>query len=172
MRDAYLVCEDERSLVLVDLAAAELERLVGEARRALADGALPSRRLLFPARAEVGTDEVEAASRARDRLATLGFDVEPIGPRTLAVHRVPAAIRDSDPVAALRAALALARREPPHVSDRELADLLRPAARTAGASVDAAAGRALLDALDALRGGDPAPPAGAPIVRTYPLPER
>ncbi|MBC7171603.1 MAG: hypothetical protein H5U40_04215, partial [Polyangiaceae bacterium] len=131
-----------------------------------------TRRLLFPARAEVTDALAQKFADARERLATLGFDVEPIGPRTLAIHRVPTALRNADPATALHTALTLVGLESDEQAlCRGLATMLRPAAADSPEALSPEQAHELLDALDAARDGDVAIPSGSPIVRTYPLPE-
>ena len=88
----YIVAEGPDGLVLIDQHAAH-ERVTFERMRKQAQGGSVERQpLLFPDNVEV-RPEVESllAGRAAE-LVRLGFEIEPVGPRRLAVRAVPAAL--------------------------------------------------------------------------------
>ncbi|MCK6424107.1 MAG: DNA mismatch repair endonuclease MutL [Burkholderiaceae bacterium] len=112
----YILAENDRGLVIVDMHAAH-ERIVYErlkARHAAArageasagDGAFASQPLLIPATFAATPAEVAAAETQAAVLAELGLDVAPLSPGVLAVRALPAALRSADPVALARAVLA------------------------------------------------------------------
>jgi DNA mismatch repair protein MutL len=172
VRGGYLVCEGERALYLLDAATADLEGLVHAMQEGLAGGAVPSRRLLFPARIELGEEALDRASSAKEALLRFGFDGEPIGRSTLALHRVPVPLRDADPRAALLTVLplvGLAEGDPACLVG--LRALLRPAALEPGTPLDEATARKLLETLDVARGRPESAPSGSPIVRSLALPD-
>jgi len=172
VRDELLAAEDAHTLYLVDARAAELERRVSTALAGLRGGGrVPSRRLLFPARAELHDDAMSTLSSAHDALERLGFDVDALGPATLAIHRVPIGLDDGGAVEALASArplLSLAPEAP--ALEAGLRRLFAAAARAADLPRDEASVRGLFDALDAARGGATTPPDAPLIVRTVPLP--
>lgn len=92
----YLVCEARGELVLVDQHAAH-ERVAFERLRA-AHGRQEIRRqrLLFPIPIELD-DPVAAAAVDDAALATLGFEAERTGDRTVVLRAVPEVLKDADP---------------------------------------------------------------------------
>jgi DNA mismatch repair protein MutL len=86
----YLVCEGDGELVLIDQHAAhervEFQRL--SERQVVGDA--PAQPLLFPMTLEVSEVQHAAAVDAAPALASVGFEVESFGARTLAVKSVPA----------------------------------------------------------------------------------
>ena len=51
---------------------------------------LPGQRLLLPITLELTDEELDAVEGHRDALSRIGFEVEPFGGRTVALHAVPA----------------------------------------------------------------------------------
>ncbi|MEA5098592.1 MAG: DNA mismatch repair endonuclease MutL [Burkholderiaceae bacterium] len=92
----YVLAQNAKGLVLVDMHAAH-ERIVYEQMKtALADHAMPVQKLLIPVtfRAEaidVGTTEEHQAT-----LKELGFDIAMLSPDTLAVRALPAPLKNAD----------------------------------------------------------------------------
>ena len=102
----YVLAQNTEGLVLVDMHAAH-ERIVYEGlKEALDAAALPSQPLLVPIAMTATAEEVEAAERAREALASLGFDAAASGPRELVIRAVPALLADLDTQALLRSVLA------------------------------------------------------------------
>ncbi|MGH8802473.1 MAG: DNA mismatch repair endonuclease MutL, partial [Casimicrobiaceae bacterium] len=100
----YIVAQNRAGLVLVDMHAAH-ERIVYERLKSDFDGRGPVQPLLVPAVFTADPLEIAAVAENSDTLARLGFDVSPMGPSTLAVRGVPAALADADAVALARAVL-------------------------------------------------------------------
>jgi len=85
----FLVSGDEEGLVIVDQHALH-ERLMFESlRRRITEGPLERQALLAPATASASAEAIEAIESSRMLLERLGFEVEPFGPRTIAVRAVP-----------------------------------------------------------------------------------
>ena len=115
---AYVLAENRRGLVIVDMHAAH-ERIVYErlkqslaSQRGAADGGtagapgIEAQPMLIPATfaatpTEIATAEVHAAT-----LLQLGLDLTPLSAGVLALRSRPAALRDADPVALARSVLA------------------------------------------------------------------
>jgi DNA mismatch repair protein MutL len=88
--DTYLVYEGPEGLVIVDQHSAH-ERVIYESVMAqLAGQGLPGQRLLLPITVELTDEELDAIEAHREALERIGFEVEPFGGRTVAVHSVPA----------------------------------------------------------------------------------
>ncbi len=93
----YLLCEGAERLVLIDQHAAH-ERIAFERLRAqLQTGAIERQSLLIPVSVDVDPRQLEALTSAEGELASLGFEVEPFGERTVLVREVPALLGDDDP---------------------------------------------------------------------------
>ena len=90
IHENYIIAQSEEGLVIVDQHAAH-ERLVYEKfKNQMAQGTIESQGLLVPAIVDMD-DTVSARLLDRaDMLATLGLDVEPFGPGSIAVRAVPA----------------------------------------------------------------------------------
>ncbi len=100
----YVLAQNRAGLILVDMHAAH-ERIVYERLKAAFDGLVPVQPLLVPATFAADALEVAAATEHRDALDALGFDVSALGPATLAVRGIPAALKDADAAALARAVL-------------------------------------------------------------------
>ncbi|HSO07717.1 MAG TPA: DNA mismatch repair endonuclease MutL, partial [Pelomicrobium sp.] len=92
----YVLAQNERGLVVVDMHAAH-ERIVYEKLKNALDGqAVPSQPLLIPAAFPADARDVEAAEHNRELLAQLGFEVAVLSPTSLAVRAVPSMLADAD----------------------------------------------------------------------------
>jgi DNA mismatch repair protein MutL len=91
--DTYLVHDGPDGLVLVDQHALHERILYARLQRDLAEGRLPSQRLLVPETVRLAPSLHERALAARDELASLGLELDAFGPDTLAVQAVPAVLR-------------------------------------------------------------------------------
>ena len=93
----YIVCEGADRLVLIDQHAAH-ERVAFERLRAQYQaGAIERQSLLLPVTVDLDPGQAEAVREAGERLAALGFEVEPFGEQTLLVRAVPALLGEDDP---------------------------------------------------------------------------
>jgi DNA mismatch repair protein MutL len=96
LAQTYLVCESpEGALVVLDQHAAHERVLFERLRTTRAHAELRSQRLLIPAVIELGVAELATLVDQRERLAALGFEIEPFGGRSLSVTGVPLALADS-----------------------------------------------------------------------------
>ncbi|MDF1484433.1 DNA mismatch repair endonuclease MutL [Ramlibacter sp. H39-3-26] len=103
----YILAENTQGLVIVDMHAAH-ERIVYERLKTQVDTAqgLASQPLLIPATFAATPTEVATAEAGAEVLHTLGLEVVPFSPKTLAVRAVPATLAQGDPVALARSVLA------------------------------------------------------------------
>jgi DNA mismatch repair protein MutL len=87
--DTYILYEAPEGVVIVDQHSAH-ERVLYEAVMGqLTGGDSPAQRLLLPLTLELTDEELDAVESHGEELRRIGFEVEPFGGRTLAVHAVP-----------------------------------------------------------------------------------
>ncbi|MBS0426102.1 MAG: DNA mismatch repair endonuclease MutL [Proteobacteria bacterium] len=125
----YILAENSQGLVIVDMHAAH-ERIVYERLKVQLDGAadggkMASQPLLIPATFAATPQEVATAEACAEVLPTLGLEITPFSPRTLAVRAVPSSLADGDPVELARSVLAeLAQHDASTVVQRAQNELL------------------------------------------------
>jgi DNA mismatch repair protein MutL len=125
LQGIYVLAENTQGLVIVDMHAAH-ERIVYERLKTQLDGAaITSQPLLIPATFAATPQEVATAEACAGVLATLGLEITPFSPRTLAVRAVPGTLADGDPVELARSVLAeLAQHDASTVVQRAQNELL------------------------------------------------
>jgi DNA mismatch repair protein MutL len=103
----YILAENAQGMVIVDMHAAH-ERIVYERLKAQVDSEarIASQPLLIPATFAATPQEVATAEESAEVLATLGLEVVPFSPKTLAVRAVPTTLAQGDPVELARSVLA------------------------------------------------------------------
>ncbi len=93
LHGVYLVAQNQRGLVLVDIHAAHeritYERLKGRWR----DGVVVSQALLLPVTLAVARHEAELLEQHREELVRLGVEIDRLGPEQLVVRGVPALLK-------------------------------------------------------------------------------
>lgn len=97
----YVLAQNTKGLVLVDMHAAHERILYEELKQAIAEqsdqgGSLQVQNLLIPVTFYADELEVATASEEREILHTLGFDIAAMSPTTLAVRAVPALLQNAD----------------------------------------------------------------------------
>ncbi len=106
LQGIYILAENSQGLVIVDMHAAH-ERIVYERLKTQLDGAaIASQPLLIPATFAATPQEVATAEACVAVLPSLGLEITPFSPRTLAVRAVPATLADGDAVELARSVLA------------------------------------------------------------------
>ncbi len=85
----YLVYESGDGLVFVDQHSAHERVLYEQVMGRLSGGGLPGQRLLLPVTLELTDEELEVLEQYSDVLSRVGFEAEPFGGRTVALHAVP-----------------------------------------------------------------------------------
>ncbi len=125
LQGIYILAENTQGLVIIDMHAAH-ERIVYERLKTQLDGAAIARQpLLIPATFAATPQEVATAEACIDVLATLGLEITPLSPRTLAVRAVPGTLVDGDAVELARVVLAeLAQHDASTVVQRAQNELL------------------------------------------------
>ena len=106
IQGVYVLAENAQGLVVVDMHAAH-ERIVYERLKAgAATHDMPTQALLIPATFAATPAEHALVETHAETLRALGLDVSPMGPSTLAVRSLPAALLQADPVELVRSVLA------------------------------------------------------------------
>jgi DNA mismatch repair protein MutL len=128
LQGIYVLAENTQGLVIVDMHAAH-ERIVYERLKSQLDtsGAarITSQPLLIPATFAASPQEVATAEANVESLNTLGLEITPFSPKTLAVRAVPTSLAAGDAVELARSVLAeLAQHEASTVIQRAQNELL------------------------------------------------
>ena len=89
LADTYICYESPEGLVIVDQHSAHERVLYEGVLRELAGEGVPAQRLLLPITIELTDEELEVLSSHAESLRRIGFEVEPFGGRTVAIHGVP-----------------------------------------------------------------------------------
>jgi DNA mismatch repair protein MutL len=135
LQGIYILAENKQGLVIVDMHAAHerivYERLKNQLAQQTAEGAsttvaqLTSQPLLIPATFAATPSEVSTAEAHFSTLQTLGLEISPFSPKTLAVRAVPTTLAKGDAVELARSVLAeLAQHEASTVIQRAQNELL------------------------------------------------
>ncbi len=98
----YILAQNTQGLIVVDMHAAH-ERIVYERLKTSLDTEqLATQPLLIPVSFHASALEAATVEAEQDALNTLGFDIAPLSPNTLAVRAMPAMLRQSEAEAAAR----------------------------------------------------------------------
>ncbi len=113
LQGVYILAENAQGLIIVDMHAAHerivYERLKAQINQTAPDGTpvpLSSQPLLIPATFAATPDEVATAEAHVATLSTLGLEISPFSPKTLAVRAVPTSLAQGDAVELARSVLA------------------------------------------------------------------
>ena len=128
LQGIYILAENTSGLIIVDMHAAH-ERIVYERLKNQLDNsasaAIASQPLLIPATFAATAQEIDTAQSATETLQTLGLEITPFSPKTLAVRAVPTSLAQSDAVELARSVLAeLAQHDASTVIQRAQNELL------------------------------------------------
>ncbi|MEX3954605.1 DNA mismatch repair endonuclease MutL [Trinickia sp. EG282A] len=102
----YVLAQNARGLVIVDMHAAHERILYEQFKRALAQRSIAVQPLLLPISMPADAVEIGTAEEERETLDALGFDLAALSPTTLAIRAVPALLKDADLPSLARAVLA------------------------------------------------------------------
>ncbi|MDE2617826.1 MAG: DNA mismatch repair endonuclease MutL, partial [Burkholderiales bacterium] len=125
LQGVYILAENAQGLIVVDMHAAH-ERIVYERLKNQLDvQAISSQPLLIPATFAATPQEVATAEAHAGTLLTLGLEISPFSPKTLAVRAVPSTLAQGDAVELARSVLAeLGQHEGSTVIERARNELL------------------------------------------------
>lgn len=105
-RAAYILCQAEDRLVIIDQHAAYERVRFEQLKAGFATGGIESQRLLLPDTLELSFSEADAVRRYRDVLEPLGFELEEFGGQTWRINAVPRIVADQNRCSLLRDLLA------------------------------------------------------------------
>jgi len=98
----YILAQNDRGLVLVDMHAAHERVLYEQLKQQYGEAGVRAQPLLVPVTLALSEREADQAMDAAGTLRELGFEVERGGPDTLVVRQVPEALAHGDPAALVR----------------------------------------------------------------------
>lgn len=102
----YILAENQQGLVVVDMHAAHERVVYEQLKTSLGTAKIESQPLLIPVTFQASPQELAAVQNHVGTLQTLGLDISPLGPTTLAVRARPAALAQGDVVQLVRGVLA------------------------------------------------------------------
>lgn len=174
LHDTYILTPTDTGLMMVDQRAAHVRVLYEEHRARLSEGQGPSQQLLFPHTVELTPSDSDLLDDLLPDLRALGFEVERMSGRTVAVRGVPADVPDGDEASILEDLLEQYKTEQDAVSDERREHLARTLAQQSavrrGQPLSEAERRALLrDLFDCEM--PYADPTGTPTIEKWSLEE-
>ncbi|WP_277187351.1 DNA mismatch repair endonuclease MutL [Caballeronia sp. BR00000012568055] len=102
----YVLAQNARGLVIVDMHAAHERILYEQFKLALADRTIAVQPLLIPVSMNAEPVEIGIVEEERETLDALGFDLAVLSPTSIAIRAVPALLKDADLQSLARAVLA------------------------------------------------------------------
>ena len=102
----YVLAQNARGLVLVDMHAAHERILYEKLKTAFDDRQIATQSLLIPAVFSADALDIAAVEEHQAALAELGFQIAPLGPNQLGVRSVPALLQSGDPAALAKSLIA------------------------------------------------------------------
>ncbi len=98
LRGIYILSQNERGLLIVDMHAAHERLLYEKLKSALDNHTLSMQPLLIPTAFHADSMDIATAEEHAATLSELGFEISAFSPTMLAVRSVPAALKDADVV--------------------------------------------------------------------------
>lgn len=93
----YIAMAARDGIMLIDRHRAHVRVLYERIMAAISNGAIATQRMIFPETVTFGASEDMILSSICDRLATLGFDISPLGNNTWAINGMPTALNAASP---------------------------------------------------------------------------
>ncbi len=129
LHDTYILTPTDTGLMMVDQRAAHVRVLYEKHRARLSEGQGPSQQLLFPHTVELDPSDSDLFEELLPDLRALGFEIERMSGRTVAVRGVPADVPDGDESGILEDLLDQYKTEQDTVSDERRERLARTLAQ-------------------------------------------
>jgi DNA mismatch repair protein MutL len=102
IHNSYIVTQTQDGFVIIDQHALHERILYEQLCRRISEGALPSQRMLIPETLDVSDTQLDAIRENADLLAQLGLELEPFGPRTIAIQSFPVLVTRIQPTEFVR----------------------------------------------------------------------
>ena len=102
----YILAQNARGLVLIDMHAAHERILYEKLKRAVDQRQVATQALLIPAVFAADPLDIAAVEEHGEALADLGFAIAPLGPNQLGLRSLPALLHAGDPTALARSLIA------------------------------------------------------------------
>ena len=96
LKGIYILAENQQGLVLVDMHAAHERVMYERLKLAMADEGLRGQPLLVPETLSLSEREVDCAEQYTQWFTHLGFELQGLGPESLAIRQIPALLKQAD----------------------------------------------------------------------------
>ncbi len=96
LKGIYILAENAHGLVLVDMHAAHERIMYERLKIAMASEGLSGQPLLVPESIAVSQREADCAEEHMDWFQKLGFELQRLGPETLAIRQIPALLKQAE----------------------------------------------------------------------------
>jgi DNA mismatch repair protein MutL len=98
----YILCEGEEGLILIDQHAAHERLLYEKYKKDHEMGSIPAEKLLIPIPMELSTEESFVLMSYLEELESMGFELDAIGERMVAIRTIPKLTEPFDPKGMVR----------------------------------------------------------------------
>ncbi|MBE0537899.1 MAG: DNA mismatch repair endonuclease MutL [Phycisphaerae bacterium] len=102
LHNSYIVTQVDEGFVIVDQHALHERIMYEELCRKISEGSLASQRLLIPESFEVSDAELDAIQSNSELIGKLGIELEPFGPKTMAIQAFPSMLEGVGPLTFVR----------------------------------------------------------------------
>lgn len=96
LKGIYILSENQQGLVLVDMHAAHERVMYERLKLAMADEGLRGQPLLVPETLALSEGEVDCAEQHAQWFTHLGFELQGLGPESIAIRQIPALLKQAD----------------------------------------------------------------------------
>ena len=96
LKGIYILAENQHGLILVDMHAAHERVMYERLKLAMADEGLRGQPLLVPETLALSAREVDCAAQHTQWFIQLGFELQELGPESLAIRQIPALLKQAD----------------------------------------------------------------------------
>lgn len=96
LKGIYILAENQQGLVLVDMHAAHERVMYERLKLAMANEGLRGQPLLVPETLALSEREVDCAEQHAQWFTQLGFELQGLGPESIAIRQIPALLKQAD----------------------------------------------------------------------------